>query len=96
MEIYQYMKIPVRFFTPEIPKKNDITRLAHNGFLHVKNRKGVYGLKEAGIIAVRRLVETFPPMDTIRLNTHYAYGGTRLGISCSHLRLTILVSSNPT
>ena len=35
--------------------------LVHNGFVHVEIRKGVYSLKEAGIIDFNRLVKNLTP-----------------------------------
>ena len=85
MDTYQYMKIPLRFFTSKTKKEYNIISLALNVSVHVKIQKGMYGHKEARIIAFRILVKNLtPPIDTTRLNTHQAYGGTQLETSCSH------------
>ena len=39
----------------------DIASIASNGFVYVEIRKGMYGLKEAGIIAFNRLVKNLAP-----------------------------------
>ena len=58
MITYQYMKTLLR---SEICKEYDITNLSHNGFVYVKIRKGIYRLKEADIIAFKRLVYNLKP-----------------------------------
>ena len=55
------MKIHLRFFTPEICKEYDITNLSHNGFIYVEICKGMYRLKEAGIIAFKKLMKNLEP-----------------------------------
>ena len=61
IKTYQYMKIPLRFFTPEICKEYDITNLPHNGFVYVKIRKDMYRLKESGIITFKIFVYNLEP-----------------------------------
>ena len=61
MENFQYMNIPTRFFTDEIREEYDITNLAPNGIVRVEIHKGIYGLKEAGIIDFKRLVKNVTP-----------------------------------
>ena len=39
----------------------NIQDIQSNGFVYVEIRKGMYGLKEAGIIAFKRLVEKLAP-----------------------------------
>ena len=39
MDTYQYIRIPLRFFTLEIKNEYDITSLAHNGFVNVEIQK---------------------------------------------------------
>ena len=45
------MKITIKYFTDEIKEEYSINNIAQNGWVHVEIRKGMYGLKEAGIIA---------------------------------------------
>ena len=61
MEDFQYMTIPTRFFTDEIRQECDITNLQHNGFIHVEIHKCMHGLKEACVIAFKRLVKNLSP-----------------------------------
>ena len=56
MEKFQYMKIPVKYFTPEICSEYNIHNLTYNGYVHIEIRKGMYVLKEAGILAFDYIV----------------------------------------
>ena len=51
MKTYRYMRIPIVDIPNEILQKYNIKHLIHNGHIYVEIRKGMYGLKEAGIIA---------------------------------------------
>ena len=53
--------IPTHFFIDETRQEYDITNLQHNGFIYVKIRKGLYCLKETGIIAFKILVKNLAP-----------------------------------
>ena len=57
MNNYQYMKISQQYFIDEIRSEYDIEKLVHNGYIFMEIRKGMYGLKKAGIIDFNRLVE---------------------------------------
>ena len=63
MDTYQYTKIPVQFFTDEIHQEYNVSTLQHNGFIHVEINNGMYGLKEAGITAFKRLIKNIVPHD---------------------------------
>ena len=55
MKTYRYMRIPIVDIPNEILQEYSIKYLIHNGRIYVEIRKGMYGLKEAGIIAYQRL-----------------------------------------
>ena len=61
MEKYRYMKTPLKYFTPEIYNKYKIHSLVHNGYINIEMRKGMYGSKEAGILAFNYIVENLAP-----------------------------------
>ena len=63
MERYQYMLISSKYFTEEIRNEYDIASFEENGYLQVKIRKGIYGLKETGIIAFKRLVKNIAHLE---------------------------------
>ena len=60
MEIYQYMKTPVRFSLPRY-RRNTTYQALYTTDLYIKILKGMYGLKKAGIIAFRILVKNLTP-----------------------------------
>jgi hypothetical protein len=55
MERYEYMRIPLHQIPPAIYKQYNLEEVAHNGFVQVKIRKGMYGLSQAGILASQKL-----------------------------------------
>jgi hypothetical protein len=61
MDDFQYMKIPVKYIPQEVMDEYDLHSLVCDGYVHVEIRKGMYGLKEAGIIAYRRIVKKLQP-----------------------------------
>ena len=63
MIIFQYMKIHRRYLTPEVIAEYDLTD-AHfdsKGYIYVEIRKGMYGLKEAAILAYDQLKAHLAP-----------------------------------
>ena len=61
MNIYCYIKIPIRYFTLEIIEQYGITNITSNGYVYVEILKVMYGLKEVGIITFKRLVQKLEP-----------------------------------
>ena len=61
MKKYQYMRIPLKYFTQEIRDKYIITKIAQDGYVYIEIRKGMYGLKKAGILEFNYLVENLSP-----------------------------------
>ena len=56
------MKIALKYFTPETFTEYDIHDIAHNGYVNREIRKGIYGLKEAGILAFNYIVKNLVPV----------------------------------
>ena len=54
---YEYMKIPLHLLPDEIIKQYNLLQLVHNGNVHVKIRRGMYGLPQAGIMANKQLTQ---------------------------------------
>ena len=50
LEDYQYMCFPVWMIPDEIMKEYDLFEKVHNGFVYVELRRGIYDLKESGIL----------------------------------------------
>ena len=59
---FQYMRIHIINFTAEFRKKYNIDELVNSdGYVYCEIRKGMYGLKEAGVIAYQNLVKNLTP-----------------------------------
>jgi hypothetical protein len=63
MPVYQYMKIHRRYLTPEIIQEYSLTEdyFDANGYCFLEIRKGMYGLKEAAILAYEQLCAHLAP-----------------------------------
>jgi hypothetical protein len=48
---YEYMRLPISILPNEIIEKYHLKRLAVDGWIYLEIRKGMYGLKQAGILA---------------------------------------------
>ena len=73
------MKIILKWLTPEIYEDYDIHNLAHNGYINMKIRKGMPGLKEAGVLAFNYIANILYLLDTIGFNSPQDFGNTRQG-----------------
>jgi hypothetical protein len=51
LERYEYVCIPVSMVPDAIMKEYNLHSLAHNGYLYVEVRKGMYDLPQAGLLA---------------------------------------------
>ena len=60
MKTYRYMIIATKDIPQEIMTEYNLTHLIYSGHVYVEIRRGMYGLKEAGIIGYKRLVKTRP------------------------------------
>ena len=62
MANYQYIWIHLKGITNKVIAEYSLLPLADSsGYVHVEIRMGMYGLKEAGIIAYKRLVHNLQP-----------------------------------
>ncbi|KAI2504487.1 Reverse transcriptase (RNA-dependent DNA polymerase) [Fragilaria crotonensis] len=83
MIIYQYMRIHRKYLTPEVLDEYNLTA-AHfdsKGFIYVEIRKGMYGLKEAAILAYDQLKAHLAPFG-------YVPAGQTPGLWCHTERRT--------
>jgi hypothetical protein len=48
---YEYMRLPISILPDEIIEKYHLTRLVVDRWVYLEIRKGMYGLKQAGILA---------------------------------------------
>jgi hypothetical protein len=58
---YEYMRMPISILPEEIIEKYHLTRLAVDGWVNLEIRKGIYGLKQAGISANQLLQKRLKP-----------------------------------
>jgi hypothetical protein len=47
---FEYMKMPLSYFPEEIAQKYNLNALAIDGWVYIEIRKGMYGLKQAGLL----------------------------------------------
>ena len=58
----EYMRIHSKYFPPEMKESYNIEqRIAKDGYVYVKIKKGMYGLKQAAILAYQQLVKRLAP-----------------------------------
>ena len=58
----EYMKIQYKFFPEEIRIAYNLdSKVDKNGFIHIKIKKGMYGLNQAAILAYTKLVKKLKP-----------------------------------
>ena len=60
MDFFQYVRVPQRFIPDEIKNEYNLV-LEPDGYTYFEIRRGMYGLKEAGIIAYKHLVKNLLP-----------------------------------
>jgi hypothetical protein len=58
---YEYMRMLLSRFTEEIVNKYNLTALAVDGWVYIEIRKGMYGLKQAGLLANQILHKRLSP-----------------------------------
>jgi hypothetical protein len=54
---FEYMKMPLPRFPDEIVQKYNLNALAIDGWVYIEIRKGIYSLKQAGVLA-NQLLQT--------------------------------------
>jgi hypothetical protein len=58
---YEYMRLPILILSLDISEKYQLTRLSVDGWVYLEIRKGMYGLKQAGILANKLLQKRLKP-----------------------------------
>jgi hypothetical protein len=61
LPIYEYMRMLLSWFPDEIIDKYNLKALAIDGWVYIEIRKGMYGLKQAGLLANRLLQKRLKP-----------------------------------
>jgi hypothetical protein len=57
----EYMRIPVRYLPQDIIDKYNLATKLHNGYIYCRIKKGMYGLKQAAILAYKQLKKHLAP-----------------------------------
>ena len=55
------MKIPQKYIPPDIINKYNLKSKFHNGYIYCEINKGMYGLKQAALLAYNFLVKKLQP-----------------------------------
>ena len=55
MEKPEYMKVQYKYFPPDIRKKYELDKLVHKDYIYIAIQKGMYGLKQAAVLAYRQV-----------------------------------------
>ena len=53
----EYMKVHIKYFPADIIQQYALNNLAHNGYIYIKIKKGMYGLKQASVLAYQNLTK---------------------------------------
>jgi len=62
MEKPEYMRIHAKYFFDDICRQYDIRqKIASDGFVYIKIKKGMYGLRQAAILAYQHVVKNMKP-----------------------------------
>jgi hypothetical protein len=59
--MYEYMRLPISIITDEIIEKYGLKKLAVDSWVYLEIRKGMYGLKQAGILVIQMLQKRLKP-----------------------------------
>ena len=78
----EYMKVPFKYFPEDIRQKYDLYNIVHDDFIYIKIKKGMYGLKQAAVLAYEHL-------STYLIKASYSKIIGTLGLWKHHTRKTI-------
>jgi hypothetical protein len=90
---FEYMKMPLSRFPEEIIQNYNLSALAVGGWVYIEIRKGMYGLKQAGLLANQLLQTRLAPFGYYPARHTREYGYTRLDLSLSRSSSTISQSN---
>ena len=57
----EYMKVPFKYFPQDIVDKYKLQEKIHNNYIFIKISKGMYGLKQAAVLAYENLIKNLKP-----------------------------------
>ena len=59
----EFMKVPYKYFPQDIKINYRLQELIHNDYIYVKIKKGMYGLKQAAVLAYENLIKNLAPFE---------------------------------
>jgi hypothetical protein len=74
---YEYMRMLLSRFTKEIINKYNLRGMAVDGWVYIKIRKVIYGLKQAGLLANQLLQKNLHLLDNIQIVILLDFGCTK-------------------
>lgn len=57
----EYMRMQLKYIPEDIKIRYNLDTIAHNGYVYIKINKGMYGLKQAALLAYQQLVQFLKP-----------------------------------
>jgi hypothetical protein len=90
---YEYMRLPLSIIPDEIITKNNLLAISVGGWLYLERRKGMYGLKQAGLLANQLVQQRLAPYGYYPARHTRDYGYIKLDQLLSHLLWITLQSS---
>ena len=57
----EYMKVAYKYFPQDIIDKYELNKKVHQGYIYIKILKGMYGLKQAAVLAYENLIKNLEP-----------------------------------
>ncbi len=75
LDKYKYMRLCLDIIPQEIIDAYNLTNLAHNGWVYIEIRKGMYGLPQAGILANKLLRQCLATKGYYHCQHMPGYGG---------------------
>ena len=57
----EFMKVPYKYFPQDIRSKYKLQNLVYNDYIYIKIKKGMYGLKQAAVLAYENLIKNLAP-----------------------------------
>ena len=57
MKTPEYMKVHLKYFPKNIIQQYALNELTHNGYIYIKIKKGMYGLKQASVLVYQNLTK---------------------------------------
>ena len=61
MKTQEYMKVPSKYFPNDIQEKYNLREKIHKEYVFIKIKKGMYGLKQAAVLAYKNLIKKLVP-----------------------------------